>query len=249
MTYCLGIKTREGLMGLADTRITSGTQTTTARKIFTVNRPSHSYFIMTSGLRSVRDKVLTYFREKTEGSSFRSNKLYMTANTFSEQVKRVAREDKEALEEANLSFNLYAILGGQLESDSKPKLYLVYPQGNWIEIGEDSPYAVIGNTGFGRPILQRSLSFGQDLEFAMKTAFLSFDITRLSCNDVGYPVDSLILRNDSYHILEHRFQREELSHISNFWESRLRGAINQLPADAFQKALYEREVTPIKLSS
>ena len=66
MTYCLGIITRSGIVGLADTRITSGTETTTAKKVFSINRDRHSFFIMTSGLRSVRDKAITYFREVIE---------------------------------------------------------------------------------------------------------------------------------------------------------------------------------------
>ena len=66
MTYCLGILSKEGVAGLADTRITSGNDTTTAKKIFTVQREKHSFFIMTSGLRSVRDKAITYFGEVIE---------------------------------------------------------------------------------------------------------------------------------------------------------------------------------------
>ncbi|GJM30467.1 MAG: hypothetical protein DHS20C17_31020 [Cyclobacteriaceae bacterium] len=66
MTYCLGILSKEGIIGLADTRITSGSDTTTAKKIYTVQRPKHTFFIMTSGLRSVRDKAITYFKEVVE---------------------------------------------------------------------------------------------------------------------------------------------------------------------------------------
>ena len=63
MTYCLSIKLKSGFVGIADTRITSGNETTRAKKIFTVNKEKHSFFIMTSGLRSVRDKAITYFKE------------------------------------------------------------------------------------------------------------------------------------------------------------------------------------------
>lgn len=66
MTFCIGIKTKHGILGLSDTRITSGNDTTTSKKVYTVNRRNHSFFIMTSGLRSVRDKAITYFGELIE---------------------------------------------------------------------------------------------------------------------------------------------------------------------------------------
>ncbi len=236
MTYCLGVRTKSGILGLADTRITSGRETTTAKKIFAVNRPNHSFFIMTSGLRSVRDKAITYFREVIDHDDQSFGKLYQAVNKFGEQVKRVAKEDKISLHESGMSYNLYAIVGGQLEEDKEPRIYLLYPEGNWIEIGESTPYVIIGSSGFGNPILRRSLTFDSELDFALKSAFLSFDATRISANDVDYPIDTVILRNNTYHMVENRFENKELSGISDFWNSRLKDAINQLPADALNKA-------------
>jgi putative proteasome-type protease len=134
MTFCLGIKTKQGIVGLSDTRITSGSETTSSKKVFTVNRKKHSFFIMTSGLRSVRDKAITYFSEVIARQDDSFTKLYQAVNEFGNQVKVVAKEDKSYLEEAGFNFNLFSIIGGQLEDDVEPKLYLLYPQGNWIEI-------------------------------------------------------------------------------------------------------------------
>jgi len=236
MTYCLGIRTREGIVGLADTRLTSGTDTTTAKKIFTVKRSKHSFFIMTSGLRSVRDKAITYFKEVIETQDHDFSRLYQLVNKFGEQVKRVAGEDKVNLEEAGMSFNLYAIVGGQLEDDENPMLYMLYPQGNWIEVGENTPYVIIGNSGFGQPVLKRSLSYDSELEFALKCAFLSFDATRISANDVAYPIDTVVLPKNSYDLIEHRFEEKELGHVSGFWNERLRMAIQELPVEVLDRA-------------
>lgn len=239
MTYCLGLKTKDGLIGLADTRITSGTETTTAKKIFTVKKNGHCYFIMTSGLRSVRDKAITYFEEVIDEQDHHFNKLYKAVNKFSEQIKQVAKEDKKAIEEAGLNFNLYTIIGGQLEDDKEPCLFLVYPQANWIEIKTGTPYAIIGNSGFGTPVLRRSLKYHESMDYALKCAFLSFDATRLSANDVDYPIDTVVLYRDSLTIIENRFTQKELEPLSIFWDNRLRSAINELPADILQKAFYE----------
>ena len=236
MTYCLGIRTREGIVGLADTRLTSGTDTTTAKKIFTVKRSKHSFFIMTSGLRSVRDKAITYFKEVIETQDHGFDRLYQLVNKFGEQVKRVAEEDKVNLEGSGMAFNLYAIVGGQLENDEYPMLYMLYPQGNWIEVGENTPFVIIGNSGFGQPVLKRAIRFDSGLEFALKCAFLSFDATRISANDVAYPIDTVVLPKDSYDLIEHRFEEKELGHVSEFWNERLRSAIQELPVEVLDRA-------------
>ncbi|UII21037.1 peptidase [Fulvivirga ligni] len=247
MTYCLGIKTREGIVGLADTRITSGTETTTAKKIFTVNKKKHSFFIMTSGLRSVRDKAITYFKEIVEEEDENFNKLYKIVNKFADQIKRVATEDKESLEQAGMSFNLFSIVGGQLEKDTEPKLYLLYPQGNWIEIGEGTPFVIIGNTGFGNPILKRALHYDDDMKFALRVAFLSFDATRISANDVDFPIDTVILKNNSFDIIEHRFDDKELGQLSDAWNTRIKNGISDLSADVLNSAFKPENNRTIKM--
>ena len=242
MTFCLGIKTKNGLVGLSDTRITSGNETTSSKKVFTVNKQKHSFFIMTSGLRSVRDKAITYFSEIIDHQDDTFTKLYQAVNEFGNQVKIVAREDKSFFEEAGLSFNLFSIIGGQLQGDPEPKLYLLYPQGNWIEIRKGTPFVIIGNTGFGHPVLKRSLHYEDSLEYALKCAFLAFDATRISANDVDYPIDTVILKNDEHHITEKRFEQKELEHVSTFWNNRLKSAIAELPSEVFSGVFMEFDV-------
>ncbi|MDZ4714853.1 MAG: peptidase [Cytophagales bacterium] len=251
MTYCLGILSKEGIAGLADTRITSGSDTTVAKKIYTVQRQSHAFFIMTSGLRSVRDKTVTYFEEVIDANDMQFNKLYKAVNQFGEQVKRVASEDKASLEAAGMKFNLHAIVGGQLEEDEHPKLYLLYPQGNWIEIGPGTPYVIIGNTGFGSPILKRSITYDSTLKFGMKSGFLSFDATRISANDVDYPLDTVVLKKNEFKLIEHRFQEKDLREMAEFWNGRLADTIDNLPATVLDKAFEtpEKQMTILQNAS
>ena len=155
MTYCLGIKVKEGLLAIADTRITTGTDTTVKKKITIEQKDHFSLFIMTSGLRSVRDKALVYFNELIETKEF--NKLYKAVNAFGEQIKRVAQEDRASLEKAGFKFDLNTIIGGQLKDDDEHKLFLLYPEGNWVELGQGAPYVIIGNSGHGKAILNRIL--------------------------------------------------------------------------------------------
>jgi putative proteasome-type protease len=250
MTYCLGIKLKSGFVGISDTRITSGKETTKAKKVFTVNKKNHSFFIMTSGLRSVRDKSLTYFKEIIEESDESFNKLYKAVNAFSDQVKRAASEDKDSLKEAGLSFNLFSIIGGQLQDDDEHKIYLLYPEGNWVEISEGSPFVIIGNSGYGKPILDRAINYDSSIKFALKAGFLSFDATRISANDVDYPIDVITYEKDSFLIVEKRYEENELKKISRLWDNILSDSIKNLPEDWIDKFMEdshqesEKEILP-----
>lgn len=231
MTYCLAIRLRKGIVGIADTRITTGTETTNAKKLYTYQGHRSSLFLMTSGLRSVRDKALTYFTEMLEERSGEYDKSYKAANAFSEAIKRTAREDKKSLLEAGLHFNIHALIGGQMANDETHKLFLIYPEGNWIEIGPATPFMIIGNSGYGKPLLNRSLNFDSEIKFALKTGILSFDSTRVSANDVGFPIDVFIYPTNSFGFIERRYQEEELRDLSNIWAEILKRGIAEVPDD------------------
>jgi putative proteasome-type protease len=241
MTYCMGIKVKSGIVGIADTRITSGNETTQAKKVITINKDQHSFFIMTSGLRSVRDKALTYFMEIIEKDDEKFNKLYKAVNAFSTQVKRSAQEDKASLKEAGLNFNLFALVGGQLQDDEEHKIYLLYPEGNWVEVSAGSPFMIIGNNGYGKPILNRVLKYDSSMKFALKAGFLAFNATRVSANDVDYPIDVVYYEKDSYKIIEKRYSRKDMSEISKMWQDKLSQLVTDLPDDWTDRLFEDQE--------
>ena len=229
MTYCLGIKVKEGLLAIADTRITSGTEITVKKKITIEQKDKFSLFIMTSGLRSVRDKALVYFNELLETKEF--DKLYKAVNAFGEQIKRVAKEDKDSLEKAGFKFDLNTIIGGQLADDDEHKLFLLYPEGNWVELGQGAPYVIIGNSGHGKAILNRILDENSSLKLSLKTGFLSFDSTRVSSNNVDFPIDVALYRKESFHIVEKRYEKKDLEYISTQWAEELKTALGNISED------------------
>jgi len=230
MTFCLGMKVQDGLIGIADTRVTTGVECTTARKISIHQHGRHSMFLMTSGLRSVRDKAVTYFDEAISESDLTFDKLFKAVNVFATQIRRVAQEDNQALDKAGLPFNLHALVGGQLENDQEHKLFLIYPQGNWVEVSEGTPYCIIGETGYGKPLLDRVLRYNSSMGLAMKVGFLAFDATRTSSTGVEYPIDLVLYRHDTFDILEHRFEKEDLAEISSWWQSRIYDSVEKLPS-------------------
>ena len=242
MTYCLGIKLKEGLVAIADTRLTSGTETTVGKKLFVHQKGRHVMFIMTSGLRSVRDKALTYFKEAIEENDADYNKMYKAVNAFATQLRRVAAEDKSALESSGFRFNLNAIVGGQFEDDEEHKLFMIYPEGNWVEIGEGAPFVIIGNSGYGKPILDRTITPDTSLKIALKTGFLSFDSTRVSANDVEFPIDVILYNKGSYKFAEQRFMKEDVANVSENWGKALRENIKHIPEDWMNNVL--NQLTP-----
>ncbi len=243
MTYCLGIKVKEGLVAIADTRITSGTETTVKKKIFTEQKDGYSLFIMTSGLRSVRDKAIVYFRELVKEEEF--NKLYKAVNAFGEQVRKVAEEDRGALEKAGFKFDLNTIIGGQLKDDEEHKLFLLYPEGNWVELGQGAPFVIIGNSGTGKAILNRTVDEDSDMKLALKAGFLSFDSTRVSSNNVDFPIDVVLYRKDSFQLAEHRYEKRDLEKVSDQWAMELRTALDNISEKWMDDAFNELEESPV----
>ncbi len=244
MTYCLGIKVKEGLIGLADTRITSGNQTITAKKvIIEQKRGRHAVFLMTSGLRALRDKAMTYFNEIIEESGVDYRKLYKLVNAFGAQIRRVSQEDREALRQSNYMFDIHALIAGQLEDDKEHKLYMIFPEGNWVEVGEANPYFIIGNTSHGKPILDRVLRNDSTLDFALKVSFLSFNATQVSSNDVDYPVDVILYRKDSFYMVDQRLTQEQMNQYSSWWQKRLGTAIEEFPSDWAEELVKKYQVS------
>lgn len=231
MTFCLGMTVQEGIVGISDSRLTSGTEIITARKVSVYQHGQGTFFVMTSGLRSVRDKTLTYFEELIADRPEPFDRLFKAVNTFAQQIREVAREDKKALAESSLDFDFSALVGGQLVNDREHLLYLVYPEGNWVEIGKGTPYQIIGSPPYGKPVLDRTLKYEDSLRFALKVGCLAFDSTRISAADVDFPIDVVIYAKHSFHITEHRYNKQDLAPISDWWQDRLRNSVHELPAE------------------
>jgi putative proteasome-type protease len=233
MTYCLGIKVKEGLIAISDTRVTTGTDIAIKKKISILQKKNSSMFIMTSGLRSVRDKAIVYFDEILETSEF--NKLYQAVNAFGKQVRRVAEEDRATLEKAGFRFDLNTIIGGQLKDDEEHKLFLLYPEGNWVELGLGAPFVVIGNSGHGKAILNRTLEEDSDMKLALKAGFLSFDSTRVSSNNVDFPIDVVLYKKGSFQLVEQRYTQRDMADISAQWDNELKDALVNIPGEWMDK--------------
>jgi putative proteasome-type protease len=236
MTFCIGIKVNEGVLALADTRIVRGSEQTNKQKLAEFQMAGRSLFTMTSGLRSVRDKTLTYVEEtlrneSESGQPETRDHLYQFANLFGDQLRRVKTEDGPSLAATHHAFNLHAIIGGRLDGDPSPQLFYIYPEGNWVEAAYDSPYFIIGRTYYGKPILDQLLTANTPLPTALALALLAFDATRTSVTDVDYPIDVAVLANQDAAPRFHRFDENNLAATTQYWHQALRQSLDHMPMD------------------
>src|SRR5439155_8010565 len=204
MTYCLGIVTKNGLVMASDSRTNAGyDQVNTSRKMHTFIQPGERVFIvLTSGSLSCSQSILTLLRKDFDaGTGLDSvTAMYDAARIAGEKMRIVSESDREALERDDYRFNVHLLIGGQIKGEV-PSLYMIYPQGNPLQASEETPYLQIGETKYGRPILDRGIRFDRTtLEEAAKYALLSLDSTMKSNVTVGPPIDLLAYSKDELNI-------------------------------------------------
>jgi putative proteasome-type protease len=195
MTYCVGVLTAQGLVMASDSRSNAGyDQVNVCRKMHTFVRENDRVLVMlTSGSLSLTQSIVELLqREFDAGEGLaRAGSLYDAARVVGEQVRHVGDLDRAALERDGYKFNVHLLLGGQLRGQ-KPGLFLIYPEGNPLSATEDSPYLQIGESKYGRPILDRGIRHDRTtLEEAAKYALISLDSTMRSNATVGPPIDLL----------------------------------------------------------
>jgi putative proteasome-type protease len=240
MTYCLGIRTREGLVLASDSRSNAGyDQVNVCRKMHTFVMPGERVFVLlASGSLSCTQSVLSLLRRDFDcGQGLATaGTFYDAAREVGEQVRRVSALDRKALEQDDFKFNIHFILAGQIR-DETHDLYMIYPQGNPLRASEDCPYIQIGEIKYGRPILDRGINFDQTtLDDAARYALISLDSTIRSNVTVGPPIDLLVYAKDELGVSRYRRFPErdpDLMAIHSHWEHALRRAVHELPAIHF----------------
>lgn len=243
MTYCLGIVTKHGLVMASDSRTNAGyDQVNVCRKMYIFEQPGERVFVtLASGSLSLTQSIITLLQRDFDAGHglAAAPSLYDAARVIGEQIRAVDEMDRPALEKDEYKFNVHFLLGGQVKGET-PGLMLIYPQGNPLQATEDSPYLQIGETKYGRPILDRGIRFDHTtLEEAAKYALLSIDSTMKSNVTVGPPVDLLVYGTDELEVTRHRRFREDdpdWLKIRNRWQAALRQAVAKLPDLRFKSS-------------
>jgi len=206
MTYCCGILVRDGLVMIADTRTNAGLDNvSTFRKLHLFDKPGERVMLLaTAGNLSISQGVLNFLNDGLDDPESGETERLMEAPTMLQAVQLVGRAVRrarslagEAAEQAGeASFDVVLLFGGQI-GEGAPRLFMVYTAGNCIECTPDTPYLQIGEHKYGKPILDRAVSYDTDLYDALKIGLISMDSTIRSNLSVGLPIDIVLLRRDA----------------------------------------------------
>lgn len=240
MTYCVAMRLNKGLVFMSDTRTSAGVDNfAVARKMFTWDVPGkRKITIMTAGNLATTQAMISLLEERSKTAAERDPSILHQATMF-QVAQLVGATLKEVISNSLLhgqmsadQFSASVLLGGQI-GDGRPTVFLIYPEGNFIEISDDTPFFQIGETKYGKPILVRAYDPDMSFEDAVKLLIVSFDSTVKSNLSVGLPFDIEIYENNSFS--SHRKKRIEdtdpvYQTISTGWGNALKSAFVQLPS-------------------
>jgi putative proteasome-type protease len=237
MTYCLGIITKYGLVIAADSRTNAGVDyVSTYQKLFDFSHGGERVILAcTSGNLSITQGVLSLLRKdikvKADISLHTLPTMYEVAQYVGGKLRQIQEQDREWLQKDNIDYKCNFILGGQIQGE-EPELYMIYSQGNFIQATSETPFLQIGETKYGKPILDRALNFHTPLEAAAKCALLSIDSTMKSNISVGPPINIVAYEVDTFKIerrLTLRVGDPYLFKSRRLWETSLKEAFERMP--------------------
>ncbi len=240
MTYCVGLRLKDGLVLLSDTRTNAGVDNiSTFNKMHVVEQPGERVIcLMTAGNLSLAQIVINLV---TEGFASETLGMHATLSTtpsmfgaaqfVGEAIRKAFAAHGEAMRAQNVSFDISILLAGQIKG-RKMRLFQIYSAGNFIEATEETPFLQIGEHKYGKPILDRAARFDTPLYDAIKLVLVSMDSTLRSNLTVGLPIDLLVYKLDTCVVdLRKRITEDEpyFRNIREQWSSALRDAYRAIP--------------------
>ena len=237
MTYCVGVRLNAGLVFLSDSRTNAGLdQISTFRKMMVYEKPGDRFMVLLSaGNLSISQSVREILQvEKLENGDkppltiWNATSMFDAVRVLGSAVRRVHEQDGASLKRAGIDFNASMIFGGQIAGEAM-RLFLVYSAGNFIEATRETCYFQIGESKYGKPILDRMITPATSLDEAAKCALVSMDSTLKSNLSVGLPLDLLVYQDG-------RFQTEQIVCIDehNEYFRMIRGSWGQKLRAAFE---------------
>ena len=206
MTYCVAIKCKAGLVFLSDSRTNAGVdQISTFRKMIVYEQPGDRFMVLLSaGTLSISQSVRELFQLEKLTSEDTGQSMTMwdcpsmfdAARILGATIRHVHRRDADALQAAGVDFNVSLLFGGQIKGEA-PRLFQFYSPGNFIEATAETPFFQIGESKYGKPVLDRVITPDIDLNEAAKCALVSMDSTLKSNLSVGLPLDLAVYETDA----------------------------------------------------
>jgi putative proteasome-type protease len=204
MTYCVAMRLHAGLVFLSDSRTNAGVDNVgTFRKMYLFEHPGDRVMVlMTSGNLSLSQSIrqmVTDYRGPNGESIWTVDSMYDAARIVGEAIRQVHARDAKALADFGIDFNVRMIFGGQIGGE-RCRLFQMYSAGNFIESHDENTYFQIGESKYGKPIIDRVITPASGLDEAAKCALISMDSTLRSNISVGLPLDLLVYECDSLRV-------------------------------------------------
>ncbi len=238
MTYCVGLYLKDGLVLLSDTRTNAGVDNISIfSKMHIYQIPGERFMaVMTSGNLAISQAVVNMLHEGINTGErvetlYTAPSMFRAAQLVGDAVRRVYNVDGPTLEAQNVKFEVSLILGGQIKGRGM-RLFQIYAAGNFIEATPDTPFLQIGETKYGKPILDRALQYDTDPRDGVKLVLVSMDSTLRSNLTVGMPIDLLVYRRDEMKAeVKRRIGEEDpyFKMIQESWSKALRDAYRAIP--------------------
>ncbi len=236
MTYCLAMNLQQGLVFGGDTRTNAGVDhIATFRKLYTFTKPgSHAIVVMCSGNLATSQSLIEHLKRQNdsgEGSILSLCSMFDVAKHVGDLLRELIEEASGADHSQGVDFSGNLLLGGQIKGEA-PRLFQIYPQGNFIESTEDTPYLQIGEDKYGKPILDRITNYALPLELALRCTFVSLDSTVKSNLSVGPPLEVLVYEKDSFDLSRCRRIEEydeDFLNMRQHWSQGVRTLLEGLP--------------------
>ena len=240
MTYCIGMRLDRGLVFMSDTRTSAGVDNfAVSKKMFSWQVPDErAITIMTAGNLATTQSLISLLEERSiseqdrDPSILRLPTMFQVARLVGSTLKEVITSSSPTGQTSDDQFGASIIVGGQIKG-GKPTAFMVYPEGNFIEITDDTPFFQIGETKYGKPILVRAYDREMDFADAIKLLMVSFDSTVKSNLSVGLPFDLQVYENDTFTCdRTTRIKSDDAIYqeIASGWGDALRDAFQLLPS-------------------
>ncbi|WP_313055197.1 proteasome-type protease [Pseudomonas lopnurensis] len=237
MTYCVAMNLADGLVFVSDSRTNAGVDhIATFRKLYRFGIPGERLIVLqTAGNLATSQAVVSLLRHRLLGEGANLHNvptMFAAARLVGETLREVVEHDASPSMASGIDMSSSFLVGGQIAGE-EPQLYNLYPQGNFICATVDTPYFQIGESKYGKPILDRALCHTTALEQALRCALISFDSTIRSNLSVGMPLDVLVYRKDSLQVPDGYRVEEGDSYYEDIrgqWCSNLRRMLVELPA-------------------
>ena len=233
MTYCIGIQVDSGLVFLSDSRTNAGVDhINTFRKMTVFDSPGDRIMVLlTSGNLAISQAVINELKQQEHNRLADVTSMVEAARLIGDALRTVYSRDGEAFKEFGLDFMASFIFGGQIGHEP-PRLFQIYAAGNFIESTRDTPYFQVGESKYGKPIVDRIVKPDTSLKDAAKCALISMDSTIRSNLSVGMPLDLLIYEVNSLSVKTHAsigLDDPYYQQLRMNWSERLRQAFDDMP--------------------